>query len=322
MKIAVGIDIGGTNTVWGFIDSSGNVIHQGRLLTSQYQEPSDFVKTVAIALKTAARSYPKLTIVGIGIGAPNGNYFNGTIEYAPNLSWEGIVPLKKMFEQYFDVPVWVTNDANAAAIGEMQFGTAQGMKDFAVITLGTGLGSGFVANGELIYGHDAFAGELGHTIIEINGRTCGCGRKGCLETYASATGIVRTAQERLPNHQGHSLLKEYPSLTSKNIAEAAENGDALALEIFDYTGQKLGFSLANMVAINSPQNIILFGGLAQAGSLIVEPTKRYMEEYLLNLFKNKVNILLSTVPEANAAILGAAALVWNKVPVRLQHRAI
>ena len=313
MKVSVGIDIGGTNTVWGLINEQGQVQVDGSILTKNYLEPSDFVAKLALEIKNALKQDSRFELIGIGIGAPNGNYFNGTIEYAPNLAWEGIVPLQKMFQAHFNLPVWVTNDANAAAIGEMLFGAAQGMKDFVIVTLGTGLGSGFVVNGELVYGHDGFAGELGHTIVERNGRTCGCSRKGCLETYASATGIVCTAKEKLENYQGKSLLQEQEHVSSKVIADCAAQGDALALEIFDYTAEHLGFSLANTVAISSPEAIILFGGLANAGALIVDPTRRYMEQYMLNLFQNKVKLLISTVPQHQAAILGAGALAWKNV---------
>lgn len=313
MKVSVGIDIGGTNTVWGLINEQGQVQLEGSIHTKNYLKPSDFVAKLTLEIKNASKQDSKFELVGIGIGAPNGNYFNGTIEYAPNLVWEGIVPLQKMFQAHFDLPVWVTNDANAAAIGEMLFGAAQGMKDFVIVTLGTGLGSGFVVNGELVYGHDGFAGELGHTIVERNGRACGCSRKGCLETYASATGIVYTAKERLKTYQGKSLLQEQEKISSKIIADCATQGDALALEIFDYTAEQLGFSLANTVAISSPEAIILFGGLANAGALIVEPTHRYMEQYMLNLFQNKVKLLTSTVPQHQAAILGAGALAWKNI---------
>lgn len=313
MRVSVGIDIGGTNTVWGLINEQGKVQLEGTIRTKDYLEPSDFVDQLALEIKSALKQHSKFELVAIGLGAPNGNYFNGTIEHAPNLLWKGIVPLQKMFQAHFNLPVWVTNDANAAAIGEMLFGAAQGMKDFVVVTLGTGLGSGFVVNGELVYGHDAFAGELGHTIIERNGRLCGCSRKGCLETYASATGIVRTAIERLENYQGKSLLQEQERISSRIIAECANKGDALALEIFDYTAEQLGFSLANTVALTSPEAIILFGGLANAGALIIDPTQRYMEQYMLNIFQNKVKLLLSTVPQHQAAILGAGALAWKNV---------
>lgn len=313
MKIAIGIDIGGTDSDWGFIDEHGTVYETGTVDTKKYTEPSLFVQDISKVIKDILNSKPQYELIGIGIGAPNGNYFKGTIEYPPNLAWKGITPMTKMFQELFNLPVWLTNDANAAAIGEMQFGAAKDLKDFLLVTLGTGLGSGFVANGELIYGHDGFAGELGHTIVERNGRNCNCGRQGCLETYASATGLVRTAKLFLQDYQGDTLLSKIENLSSKNIAECAEKGDDLALKVFDYTAHLLGFSLSNAVAITSPSAIILFGGLANAGDLIIKPTYKYMEQYMLNIFKNKVKLLVSTVPEHHAAILGAAALVWNNV---------
>ncbi|MGH1336969.1 MAG: ROK family protein [Aureispira sp.] len=310
-KIAIGIDIGGTNIVWGIVNEQGTVLQKGNWSTSHYPQAEGFVQQAAQTIHELLLANSNYELAGIGIGAPNGNYFNGTIEFAPNLVWKGIVPLKALFQQYFEVPVWVTNDANAAAIGEQQFGAAKGQDNFVIVTLGTGVGSGFVVNGALVYGHDGFAGELGHTIVERQGRNCGCGRLGCLETYASATGIVRTAVERLAAYKGKSLLQEEKAITAKSIAVCATQGDALALEIFDFTAQQLGFSLANMVAITSPALIVLFGGLANAGELILSPTKRYMEDNLLNIFQNKIPIVRSTIPENDAAILGSAALVWK-----------
>lgn len=313
MKVAVGIDIGGTNTDWGFIDAQGKVLAEWNFSTIAYPNPNDFVRDISTNIKKKLAEQRDFELVGIGIGAPNGNYFKGTIEYPPNLVWDGIIPLRDSFKSYFNLPVWLTNDANAAAIGEMLFGAAKGMKNFVVVTLGTGLGSGFVANGEVIYGHDAFAGELGHTIVEINGRSCNCGRKGCLETYASATGLVRTAKLRLEDYTDKTLLSSLDLITAKSIADCAKKGDKLALEIFDYTAHQLGFSLSNAIAITSPEAVILFGGVANAGDLILLPTQKYMEQYLLNLFKNKVQLLISSVPEHHAAILGAAALVWKNL---------
>ena len=310
-KIAIGIDIGGTNTVWGMVNEQGQVLKKGKWSTKSYPQVENFVQQAATTINELLREHPTYSLAGIGIGAPNGNFFKGTIEFAPNLLWKGIIPLKVLFQQYFEVPVWVTNDANAAAIGEQQFGVAKGQDNFVVVTLGTGVGSGFVVNGELVYGHDGFAGGLGHTIIEQHGRLCGCGRKGCLETYASATGIVRTAVEKLAQYEGETLLRQEETLSAQSIAYCAEQRDALALEIFDYTAQQLGFSLANTVAITSPSLIVLFGGLAKAGNLILAPTQRYMEQNMLNIFQNKVVLALSTVPEDDAAVLGAAALVWK-----------
>ena len=310
MKVAIGIDIGGTNTVFGLVDEQGNCLVQKSLKTKDYSKPEGFVAVLSAELKVLIASHKNISVIGMGVGAPNGNYYTGTIDFAPNLNWEGIVPLAQLLQEYFTFPVVLTNDANAAAIGERIYGAAKGVEDFVMVTLGTGLGSGFVVNGELVYGHDGFAGELGHTIVEKNGRECGCGRKGCLETYASASGIVRTAKEFLEK-SNNSLLADVKELSSKSIADAALKGDALALEIFDYTAEKLGFSLANTVALTSPKLIVLFGGLAQSGDLILKPTKKYMEAYLLNIYQNKVAIVPSKLNASDAAILGASALAWQ-----------
>jgi glucokinase len=313
IEVAIGIDIGGTNTVFGIVDELGNCLAQNSIKTDTYEDVNDFVKELSDEIKKLIAGENKnLDVKGIGIGAPNGNYFNGTVEFAPNLRWKGVIHFVDLFKKHFEYPVILTNDANAAAIGEMIYGAAKGMMDFFVVTLGTGLGSGFVANGEMIYGHDGFAGELGHTIAVSDGRKCGCGRKGCLEQYASATGIVKTVKELLKINN-NSILRDIPEeeITSKIIFEAAEKRDELALDAFDYTGKILGRSLADAVAITSPEAIILFGGLALAGDYIFEPTKRYMEENMLNIFKNKVKLLPSMITESNAAILGASALVWK-----------
>ena len=314
-EFAIGIDIGGTNTKFGLVDKEGNSFNEGSIKTHQYEKLEDFVKDLASELKKII-SLQKggCDIKGIGIGAPNGNYFRGTIEFAPNLRWKGIVKLADLFKNYFDYPVTLTNDADAAAIGEMIFGAAKNMNDFILVTLGTGLGSRFVANGEMIYGHDGFAGELGHTIVIPDGRPCGCGRKGCLEQYASATGIVKTVVEMLEYTYSDSGLKKYKpeEITSEIIFEAAKAGDKIALNAFDYTGKILGMGLANAVAVTSPEAIILFGGLSLAGDYIVKPTKKYMEEYMLNIYKNKVKVILSALNDKNAAILGASALVWKE----------
>tara|TARA_B110000977_G_C11039799_1_gene478425 strand:- start:916 stop:1866 length:951 start_codon:yes stop_codon:yes gene_type:complete len=311
-KVTVGIDIGGTNTVFGLVDAQGNCLVQKALKTTDYPLVEDFVVKVSTEIKSLISASPNLEVVGMGIGAPNANYYSGTIEFAPNLTWEGIIPLAQLFSAHFVFPVFLTNDANAAAIGERIYGAAKDVNDFVMITLGTGLGSGFVVNGDLVYGHDGFAGELGHTIVEKNGRECGCGRKGCLETYASASGIVRTAKEFMQN-TSKSILSELKELSSKSIADAALQGDALALEIFDYTAEKLGFSLANTVAITSPKLIVLFGGLAQSGDLIIKPTKKHMEANMLKIFKNKVAVVPSKLKAADAAILGASALAWQNL---------
>ena len=254
-KVSAGIDIGGTNTVFGWVESNGNFLWRGSVKTTDYKDPKDLVKQVSYQLLD---NLAENEAVGIGIGAPNGNYYNGTVEFAPNLDWPNYVPLKEYFNDYFDMPVIVTNDANATALGEMVYGSAKGVNNFIMVTLGTGLGSGIVTNGQVVYGHDAFAGELGHVIVEEGGRSCGCGRKGCLETYASATAISRTAKEL--------TSKDY---TSAQVFEAANNGEQWALEAFDFTARKLGLALANTVAITSPRVIYLFGGLAQAGDLLL-----------------------------------------------------
>lgn len=311
MKYSIGIDIGGTNSAFGIVDKKGRIIFEGSIPTNEFLLVEDFTEALHKVLFPAIEKYGPKQIKGIGIGAPNGNFYNGSIEFAPNLQWKGIIPLAKLFEEKFQLPSVVTNDANAAAIGEMMYGAAKGMKDFIMVTLGTGVGSGFVANGKMIYGHDGFAGELGHTIAIRDGRLCGCGRKGCLETYTSATGIVTTAYEFLLNNNTESLLRDKENLSAKTIYEAAVKGDVLALQIFEYTGKILGESLADAVAITSPEAIILFGGLAQAGNYIFEPTYKYMQENLLVIYKDKVKLLPSELKESDVAILGAAALVWN-----------
>lgn len=259
-------------------------------------------------------SINNVEIVGVGVGAPNGNYYNGTIENPPNLNW-GLVNVKEDIKKYINVPVAVTNDANAAALGEMKFGAAKDMKNFVEITLGTGLGSGIVVNGELVYGHDGFAGELGHTNVKQNGRLCGCGNKGCLETYVSAPGIKRTVFKLLSIVKSESNLRDvsFNNLDSKIIYDAAREGDIIALEAFDYTARILGLALADTVAYLSPEAIILFGGLANAGDLIIAPVKHYMEENLFGAFKNKVKIIPSGLPEGDAAILGSSALIWHEI---------
>jgi glucokinase len=311
MQYSIGIDIGGTNSVMGIVDKMGNILFEAELITKDYEHLEGFVDASYDELFPQIVKLGKNNFKGIGIGAPNGNYYNGTIEFAPNLRWKGVLPLAKLFSDKFGLETTVTNDANAAAIGEMMHGAAKGMNDFIMVTLGTGVGSGFVANGKMIYGHDGFAGELGHVIAVRDGRLCGCGRKGCLETYTSATGIVRTANEFLETKSTSSLLRSVANITSKDIYDAAVQGDFLALEIFQFTGKILGQSLADAVAITSPEAIILFGGLAQAGKYIFEPTHKYMEENLLKIYQGKVKLLPSELRESDAAILGAASLIWN-----------
>ncbi len=305
---SIGIDIGGTTTKIGLVDEDGKIFKQDIINTTALVEINDFVNAVEATVTPWMQERSHLACKGIGIGAPNGNFYTGSIEFAPNLPWKGIVPLAELFEKKFKLPVIVTNDANAAAIGEMRYGAAKGMNNFIIITLGTGVGSGFVANGGIIYGHDGAAGELGHVIVEPNGRLCGCGRKGCLETYTSATGIVKTAIE-VKDKYPDSLLHQVSEISSKEIYEAAKKNDAAALEIFETTGKILGECLANTIAITSPEAIILFGGLARAEKFIFEPTERHMNNNLLRIWKNKIKLLPSKLPENDVAILGAAALV-------------
>ncbi|MCX6257994.1 MAG: ROK family protein [Bacteroidia bacterium] len=316
MKVAAGIDIGGTNSVFGIVDSGGNCINSGTIDTELYDDPEKFVSDVYQDICGLMEQLPAgSSLEGIGIGAPKGNYFNGCIEYASNLKWKGKIPLAGMFRKYVSVPVVLTNDANAAAVGEMLYGAAKGMKDFILITLGTGVGSGIVINGQLVYGHDGFAGELGHTIIDPEGRMCSCGRKGCLETYTSARGIKQTARELLETSNTESILRSVPpeSISSRMIADAALQNDQLALKVFDFTGKMLGLKLSDAVAFSSPEAIILFGGVALAGDLILKPAKKYMEEYLLPVYRNKVKIIPSMLYAKNAAVLGAASLAWNEI---------
>lgn len=312
----IGIDIGGTNTVFGVVDKRGQILRSGAIKTARHAEVSDYLDELAHALNDMLKEpVSKDTIRGIGVGAPNGNYFSGSIEFAPNLRWKGVIPFAQMLEERVGIPVALTNDANAAAIGEMTYGAARGMKDFIEITLGTGVGSGIVINGQLVYGHDGFAGELGHVIMRRNnGRLCGCGRTGCLEAYASATGVARTAREILDlKPDTPTILRNIPveDITSKDVYEAAVEGDEIALDIFNFTGNILGEAFADFVAFSSPEAIILFGGLAKAGELIRRPTKESMERNLLQVFKNKVKILFSGLKEDDAAVLGASALGWE-----------
>ncbi len=315
-QYAIGIDIGGTNTKFGIVDHRGDTLYRGVIATNKYENIEPYLDELSEALSPAIEEVGGIdTIKGIGIGAPNGNYYNGTIEYAPNLPWIGIVPLAKLVQHKFGVPAALTNDANAAAVGEMLYGAARGMKDFIMITLGTGVGSGIVANGQLILGHDGFAGELGHTIIVPGGRLhWSTGHHGSLEAYASATGLTMTALEFLeqrPNEK--SLLRNYTNeeIDSRLVYECAIQGDAIAKDAYAFTGKILGEALANFVMFSSPEAIILFGGLTKAGDLIMKPTKEHMEKNLLPIFQNKVKLIFSELKEADAAILGASALVWE-----------
>ena len=313
--LAIGIDIGGTGTKFGIVDRVGNVLFSGGMSTKRHAKVETFIDELYEHLKVLIEKAGGVgRMKGIGVGAPNGNYYTGTVEYAPNLPWKGVIPLAQMISDKFKMPVVLTNDANAAALGEMMYGAAKGMKDFIMITLGTGVGSGIVANGHLIYGHDGFAGELGHTIIIPDGRLHeGTGKKGSLESYASATGVRLTALELLKNSKTKSVLRNTPiaEIDSKKVFEAAIAGDELAKEIFEFTGKILGMALANAIMFSSPEAIILFGGLTKAGDLILKPTREHMEANLLQIFQNKVKILVSHLKESDAAILGASALAWE-----------
>lgn len=314
-QLVIGIDIGGTGTKFGIVDRDGNVLFSSGISTKKHDTVESFITELHSALyELIEKAGGAGRIKGIGVGAPNGNYYTGTIEYAPNLPWKGIIPLAKMIEDKFQLPVSLTNDANAAAIGEMTYGAAKGMKDFIMITLGTGVGSGIVANGELIYGHDGFAGELGHTIIIPDGRMhAGTGKRGSLESYASATGVRYTALEFLEKSKEKSLLRKIPAaeMDSKKVYEAAIAGDKLAKEVYAFTGRILGIAMANAVMFSSPEAIVLFGGLTKAGDLILKPTREHMEDNLIQIFQNKVKILISHLRESDAAILGASALAWD-----------
>ena len=311
----VGMDIGGTNTVFGIVDQRGNVLATDSVKTQSFAKIEDYVEAVTSKLLPLIESVGGVEkIKGMGVGAPNGNYYNGTIEFAPNLPWKGVIPLAALFEEAIGVPTALTNDANAAAIGEMTYGAARGMKDFIMITLGTGVGSGIVINGQLVYGHDGFAGELGHVVVRReNGRACGCGRKGCLETYCSATGVARTAREFLVARPEPSLLREIPAeeIVSKDVYDAAVKGDKLALDIFEFTGRILGEALSDFIAFSSPEAIVLFGGLAKSGDYIMKPIKKALDENVLKIYEGKTKLLISELKDADAAVLGASALGWE-----------
>ena len=313
--LAIGIDIGGTGTKFGIVDRSGNVLYTGDLSTKKHKKIDTFIDELHDKLMLLIQTVGGPgRIRGIGVGAPNGNFYTGTVDYAPNLPWKGIIPLAQLVQDKFQLPTNLTNDANAAAIGEMMYGAAQGMKDFIMITLGTGVGSGIVANGHLILGHDGFAGELGHTIVIPDGRYHqGTGKHGSLESYASATGVMLTAKEFLEKTTEESLLRKIPvdEIDSKKVYDAAIQGDKIAKEIFEYTGKILGLALANFVMFSSPEAIVLFGGLTKAGDLILKPTREHMEANLIQVFQNRVKILVSHLRESDAAILGASALVWD-----------
>lgn len=313
--LVIGIDIGGTTTKCGVVDARGTVLAQ-TVVTSLLDDAEEYIDVLAAGLlKIVEEAGAVGRIRGIGVGAPNGNYYTGEIKNAVNITWckQGTIPFSKMLsEKMGGVPVSLTNDANAAAVGEMTYGAARGMKDFIMITLGTGVGSGIVIDGKIVYGNDGFAGELGHTCaVRSNGRPCNCGKTGCLETYCSATGVARTAREWLDMSDEPSSLRGMDEITSKDVFAAAKDGDALALRIFDYTGKILGRSFADFVAFSAPEAIVLFGGLARAKEFLLEPIKKSMNENLLPLWRDKVEIVFSTLKESDAAILGASALAWE-----------
>ena len=314
--LVVGIDIGGQTSKCGVVDARGTVLAQTVIRSDETTDASVFVTALAEAVNhIVAEAGAEGRIRGVGVGAPNGNYYTGTIEYAPNLKWGGaqVLPFAKMLSEKLDgVPVSLTNDANAAAVGEMTYGAARGMKNFIMITLGTGVGSGIVIDGNVVYGHDGFAGELGHTCaVRHNGRACGCGKTGCLEAYCSATGVARTAREWLEMTDEPSELRSLDKISSKDVYDAAKDGDKLALKIFEYTGRILGEKLADFIEFSAPEAIVLFGGLARSKEFLTEPIINAMNANVLPLWRNKVKLVYSSLKESDAAILGASALAWE-----------
>ncbi len=311
----IGMDMGGTNTVFGVVDARGNVISKSAIKTNTHDDVNLYINDLHVEIMKLIDAIGGIDkIKGIGVGAPNGNYYTGNIEFAPNLPWKGVIPFATMMADKFGIPAALTNDANAAAVGEMTYGAARGMKNFIMITLGTGVGSGIVIDGKVVYGHDGFAGELGHVnVMRNNGRLCGCGRSGCLEAYASATGVARSAREILETSTKTSVLRNIPSadITSKDVFDAAMEGDKVAKEIFEFTGKILGEAFSDFVAFSAPEAIVLFGGLAKAGDLILNPIIENMEKNVLAIWKGKVKVLFSELKEADAAILGASALAWE-----------
>jgi glucokinase len=316
---AIGIDVGGTTTKFGIVNRHGEILEQDRIPSNVHEVVEDFIDDLCEKLKPMVKRAGGIKqFAGIGMGAPNGNFYTGTIEYAPNLKWKGIIPIADLMHKKFGLTTILTNDANAAAVGEMMYGVTKEMKHFITITLGTGVGSGIVIDGKIVVGYDGFAGELGHTIIRYGGRLHkGTGLRGCLEAYASATGVRETAIEMLTEHpEVESLLRNYTinELTSETVYDCAMQGDTIANRIFEFTGQILGESLANFIMFSSPEAIVLFGGLTKAGPLLLNPTRKHMEANLLPIFQNKVKLLFSELKEADAAILGASALVWDILP--------
>jgi len=309
-KLALGVDIGGTNSVFGLCDEHGTVYYEETLATRDCATPEILVEKIHSRITEIGYANH---LQGIGIGAPNGNYFSGTIEFAPNLKWKGIIPLARLFEYRFKCKAILTNDANAAAIGEMIYGNARDLKDFVLITLGTGLGSGVVVNGQMIYGHDGFAGEYGHVRVVPNGRKCGCGRNGCLETYVSATGVVRSVTELESENKANSKLLLLDEIRAENVFNLASEGDLFASEIIEFTEKTLGSALADFACFTSPAAYVLFGGIAQSGASFARKVKQYMEENLLNIYKDKIDIRISDLHDKNAAVLGSSSLVWNEL---------
>lgn len=307
--IVLGVDVGGTTTDFGFVNRSGEVLEEYSLITHELKDPTAMIQ--AIWRQTSDSGFLD-RLLGIGIGAPNGNFFTGKIEFAPNLIWKGIIPLADMFHQQFGVEAVLTNDANAAALGEMLYGNARDLKDFVTITLGTGLGSGVIVNGELVYGHDGFAGEYGHIRVIPHGRKCGCGRLGCLETYVSATGVIRSITEYDNSSKSGSSLLSLEKPHAEDVFQAAQDGDQFAIDIIDYTSEVLGSSLADFACFSSPKAYVLFGGIAQSGQEFADKVKIHLEQHILNIYKNKIEIRISSLHEINAAVLGAASLIWKK----------
>ena len=316
-QYALGIDLGGTGTKFGLVDEDGQVLRSDSIPTQQYPDIVEYCDVLCAGLKrlVEAEGLTMGNLAGIGCGAPDANFYTGCIEQATNLPWKGVVPLAKLISERMGVKCTVTNDANAAAQGEMIYGSARGMKNFIVITLGTGVGSGIVTDGKLLYGHDGFAGELGHCKVDYsgNGRLCGCGQRGCIEAYASATGVARTAMEIITATTQPTLLRQLPDIdhiTSKDVFDAAEQGDLVAKKIFDYTGHLLGMKMADYVHFSSPEAIILFGGLTKSGHWIMDPIREAFEQNLMPLWKGKIPVYVSILKDSDAAILGAASLVW------------
>jgi glucokinase len=316
LEVVLGIDIGGTFTKIGLVDRKGSIHYEDEISTTGYERIEEFIFALhAHVMQKLEEIGTKFSLLGIGVGAPNGNYYEGTIENAPNLAWKGRIEFVKLMEEQFHLPVLVTNDANAAALGEMLFGDASELQNFVMITLGTGLGSGLVVNGDMVYGHDGFAGELGHVLVYDHGRQCGCGKRGCLEAYVSATGIKRTVYELMAEENTESAFRKIPfsKLKPKIITAHAEAGDPIAIKAFEKTGYLLGRALADTVAHISPSKIFLFGGLAKAGKWIIDPAKKSMEEHLLPIYRDKIDIVPSALLKKNIAVLGAAALIWKRL---------